>query len=265
MKTIAITSGKGGVGKTNVATNLAISLGKSKHRTALLDADLGLANADLVLGVAPTATLADVLFQGTPLKEALVPINDYVSLIPAASGIRELERLTPDKRSLLLRALDELEDEFDYLLIDTGAGIGDNVMFFCDFADAVLLVTIPEPTAITDAYAMIKLLSKNYGRNELSIVVNQAPSASAAATVHSKLGDVANRFLGIQLDMAGYLPVDHALPKAVAAQKSIVEADPRSPFSRATLTLAQKLHQRLLHHTATRRRELEGQHFASTK
>lgn len=241
MKSLAITSGKGGVGKTNVAVNLALALGARGARVLLLDADLGLANADVVLGLSPAATLADALFRGEDIRSVLVAVNDHVSLLPSSSGVLQLERLTPDRRAMLGDALDALTDEFDYLLVDTGAGLGETVIFFNDLVDGVLLVTVPEPSALTDAYAMIKVLSRSCGHTHLSLLVNQAASATSAAAVHERLADVAQRFLSVRVDMAGYVPTDPALLRAISQRKPVLELEPGAPSSRAVTALAAKV------------------------
>lgn len=241
MKSLAITSGKGGVGKTNIAANLGLCLGESRKRVLLLDADLGLANLDVMLGVNPTLTIANVLAGEKPLREVLIELTPYVDLVPASSGIRRLERLAPSQRVALAVELDSIVHEYDILLIDTGAGIGDNVLFFNDYADAVLVVTMPEPAALTDAYAIIKVLARSCHRRDLAVLVNQAASASVAAAVQSKLDEVSQRFLGLQPFAAGYLPTDPALLRAVATRTPVLQTEPHAPYSRGIRSLAARL------------------------
>lgn len=241
MKSLAITSGKGGVGKTNVAANLGLCLGAEGKRVLLLDADLGLASLDVMLGVNPSSTIADVLVGERTLPEVLIPLSEHVDLIPAGSGIRRLERLSASQRLELASALDELSPSYDLMIIDTGAGIGDNVLFFNDYATAVLVVTMPEPAALTDAYAMVKVLAHTCHRRDVAVLVNQAVSASVASAVQSKLEEVSQRFLNVQTFYAGYLPSDPALLRAVSARTPVFQMDPQAHFCRGIRALCGRL------------------------
>lgn len=241
MKSLAITSGKGGVGKTNVAANLGLCLGAEGKRVLLFDADLGLSNLDVMLGVNPTGTIADVLAGERTLPEILVPLSNQVDLVPAGAGIRRLERPSSSQRLELAAAIDGLAPNYDLLIIDTGAGIGDNVLFFNDYATAVLVVTMPEPAALTDAYAMVKVLAHTCHRRDVAILVNQAVSASVASAVQSKLEEVSQRFLNVQTFYAGYLPSDPALLRAVASRSPVMHTEPQAPFCRGIRALCGKL------------------------
>ncbi|MDD9965183.1 MAG: MinD/ParA family protein [Myxococcales bacterium] len=241
MKSISITSGKGGVGKTNISINLALALAKRGLRVLLLDADMGLANVDVLLGIHAERTLYDVVTNDLSLRDILVHVSDHLDLLPAHSGVLRLERLSDTDRTRLVDELDGLCEGYDALLIDTGAGIGENVLFFNDLADRVLLVTVPEPTALTDTYAMIKILNRSYGVDSMSLIVNQAATAAVAANVHEKLEEVSNRFLGLSLTLAGSLPSDPAVCSAVQARTAVLEHDGESPFARGIRAMAARL------------------------
>ena len=240
MKTVSITSGKGGVGKTNVTANLGLALARRGKRVLLLDADLGLANLDLIFGLRCDYTLFDVVEGRKRVEDVLLEGPEGVRLLPASSGILGLERLSVDQRVHLARQLQPFSESFDVLLIDTGAGLSDNVLFFNDYADGVLLVTAPEPTALTDAYALIKILSNTYRVDTMALVVNQVQSAVQAGEVHETLDGVCRKYLGLRIDNAGYLPADPELPQAVRAGRPALLRTPNGPFSRAIDVLASR-------------------------
>lgn len=254
MRSLSITSGKGGVGKTNVAVNTAIALADRGKRVLLFDADLGLANVDVVLGVSPQATLADVVAQDVPLGRALHHVRPNLDLMPATSGVLRLEHLSDDDRTYLATQLDTLSHSYDVLLIDTGAGIGDNVLFFNDIVDQVLLVTVPEPTALTDTYAMIKVLSRNYHVETMRVVVNQATSTAAASAVFDKLAEVSRRFLNVEVALAGSLPADPAVGASVQERSPALIRHPNCPFSRSVRAMSARLEDALSDQSPTRTR-----------
>lgn len=265
MKSLSITSGKGGVGKTNVAVNLALALADRGRRVLILDADLGLANIDILLGLRTQHTLYDVIAGTHALSDVVLRVRERVDLLPANSGVLRLERLTPDEHVRLATDLDALSDAYDVLLIDTGAGIGENVLFFNDLADQVLLVTVPEPTALTDTYAMIKILARTYGVEKMSVVINQAASEAAAATVHAKLSDVSRKFLGVEVELAGILPNDAAVPASVQARTAALSHNPNTAFSRAIRNLATSIEPRLGEGTPKRERGLWREWMTRTR
>jgi flagellar biosynthesis protein FlhG len=238
---IAITSGKGGVGKTNVAINLAVSLARLRHRVAILDADFGLGNVDVLLGLAPSAHIGHVLSGEKKIAEILVAGPRGVQLIPASSGMGQLTALTGLQWDRLGDALDEIADDFDYLIIDTGAGISGNVIDAIRIATRVLVVTSLEPTAVVDAYAVIKLLSTTDPAQEIGVVVNNARDASEAQLVFAQLEIATSRFLNRRITYFGFIAHDAAVRDAVLMQRPIVDHLPQSPASRCFRILASRL------------------------
>ncbi len=248
---IAVTSGKGGVGKSNVAVNLAIKLASAGKQVVLLDADLGLANADVLCNVDLPHNLSSVIARKKELAEVMVKVPGGFSLIGGASGLARMADLTDADRGRIVRALAELEERADIILIDTGAGISPNVLSFTRAADHVLVVTTPEPTAITDAYAVVKVVSKRdptksyyepAGRR-VSLLVNQAHSPAEAKWVYDKIAKVARQFLGVTLYDAGHVPSDDNVPAAVRRRLPFVLASPRCPATAAIVRLAMRLEQ----------------------
>jgi flagellar biosynthesis protein FlhG len=237
-RVIAVTSGKGGVGKTNVVANLAVALGRRGQRVVVIDADLGLANLDTLLGLHPRATLRHVLNGERSIREILLEGPAGVQIVPASSGFEDLTRLTNAQRFQLLDQVDTLEGAFDVLLLDTGAGISDNVLFFAAAAQETVVVVTPEPTSLTDAYAVVKVLSTRYAERTLSVLVNMARSEWEARRTFSHLARVADRFLQVSLRYLGNVPYDAELPQAVRRQKVLLDLAPGAPASRAFETLA---------------------------
>ncbi|TMA80414.1 MAG: MinD/ParA family protein [Deltaproteobacteria bacterium] len=238
-RTIAVASGKGGVGKTNIVANLAIALRRRGQRVIVVDADLGLANLDTLLGVNPRATLRHVLHGECPLRDVLVEGPAGIQIVPAASGFEELTQLTNAQRLLLLEQVDSLDGAFDVLLLDTGAGISSNVLFFAAAAHETMVVVTPEPTALTDAYALVKVLSTRYAEQRFAVVVNMARGEFEARRTFTHLSRVAERFLHVSLRWAGWVPFDAEVPEAVRRQRAVVELAPHAPVSRAFERLAQ--------------------------
>ncbi len=238
MQVIAVTSGKGGVGKTNVVANLAIALASSGKRVLMMDADLGLGNLDVLLGVVPRFTLEHVFSGERHLSEVMVAGPEGVMILPSSSGIQDLTVLTPDQQLLLVDELDRLALDVDYLLIDTGAGISSNVTYFAVAAQQILVVVSPEPTAITDAYALMKVLSTRYGEKYFRLLVNRAKSQREGLDVFRKIGAVADRYLNISIDYVGYVPNDDYVPMAVCRQRAVVDLFPQAPASQEFQRLA---------------------------
>lgn len=238
LQVLAITSGKGGVGKTNVVTNLAAALGRAGKRVVVLDADISLGNVDVLLGLVPEFTLEHVLAGEKHLVDILLPGPSGVGILPAGSGLAQLTSLDTDQQVSLQEEFNHLSVSMDYLLIDTGAGISSNVMFFSSAAKEILVVATPEPTSLTDAYALMKILSLHYGETRFRLVVNYARSNHEGAEVHRKLCRVSDRFLHISIDYVGWIPFDDYLPLAVCHQRAVVEQFPFAPSSRAFSKLA---------------------------
>ena len=247
---IAVTSGKGGVGKSNVAVNLAIKLASAGKQVVLLDADLGLANADVLCNVDLPHNLSSVIARKKDLHEVMVKVPGGFSLIGGASGLARMADLSDADRGRIVHALAELEERADIILIDTGAGISPNVLSFTRAADHVLVVTTPEPTAITDAYAVIKVLHRDAGgadpasmERRISLLVNQVRSPAEARVVHDRIAKVARQFLGVSVYDAGHVMADEAVPSAVRARQPFVLASPKSPASHCISQLAMRLEQ----------------------
>lgn len=252
---IAITSGKGGVGKSNVAVNLAIKLSAAGKRVVLLDADLGLANADVLCNVDLPLNLSHVIARKKDLHDVMVKAPGGFRLIGGASGLARMADLTDFERQRIVDALGELEETADIILIDTGAGISPNVLSFTRAADHVLVLTTPEPTAITDAYAVIKVISRGVGAGghaghggdepgrQISLLVNQVRSPGEARVVHERIAKVARQFLGVRVLDAGFLYADEQVPLAVRKRTPFVLASPRCPASQCVTQLAMRLEQ----------------------
>lgn len=242
VKVIAVTSGKGGVGKTNVVANLAFALASLNEKKVLvLDADLGLGNLDILLGLAPRHNLTDVIAGRKRIHEIIVEGPGGMKILPASSGIQEVTALSAGYRANLLTQLDELEQEIDYLLIDTAAGISSNVTFFNAAANEIVVVTSPEPTAITDAYALMKVMSRKYGASRFQLLVNSVKSETEAKGVYGKLSSVADRFLNITIDYLGFIQHDPTVTRAVREQRAIAEKYPGSPASLGFKRLARQV------------------------
>ncbi|MBM4113771.1 MAG: MinD/ParA family protein, partial [Phycisphaerae bacterium] len=238
---IAITSGKGGVGKSNLSVNLAIALARHGQRVALVDADLGLANADVLCGVQPLATLEQCLSLRRPLLECAVEVSSGFHLVPGASGVARLADMDPSDRSWLLGELASLAAGHDWLIIDTGAGIGANTVSFAAAADRVLVVTTPEPPSMADAYGMIKTLAPRTEPRTVELVVNQARDDEDAQGVWMRLDRVSRAFLTRSLPLAGWIPHDPSLPQAVRRRIPLLRQSPGCPSARRILRLAERL------------------------
>jgi flagellar biosynthesis protein FlhG len=240
-RVLAITSGKGGVGKSNVSVNLAARLASMGRKVVLLDADLGLANADVLCNVTIRANLAHVIAGRRELSDVIVDATGGFKLIPGASGLSQMANLSDFERARMVAMLRQLETEHDLLMIDTGAGIGPNVMSFLLAADELLVITTPEPTAITDAYAVIKAVSRQRETVPVSLLVNMARDRDEAVRVYEKIAAVSRRFLGVALSDAGHVLLDARVPAAVRKRVPFVLDAPQSPASLCLKQLAHKL------------------------
>jgi flagellar biosynthesis protein FlhG len=249
-RTIAVTSGKGGVGKTFVSANLAAALARRGRRVLVLDADLGLANLDVVLNLHPKITLHDVFTGKVNLEDAILPAPGGFSVLLAGSGLVEYSRLTPEVQTQLLRIIDTLAPRFDHILIDTGAGISDVVLYAVSLADDALVVVTPEPTSMTDAYATIKVLAAQQQRREIRLVVNQAGFVGEGRAIRNQLQLVVDRFvaptmpvgsMAPMLQLVGEIPLDPAVREAVQKRKLLLELLPGSAAAKAVEALAAKI------------------------
>ena len=246
-RVIAVSSGKGGVGKTNVVANLAFALTRLGEKVLVWDADLSLANLDILLGLTPRYTIEHLLSREKSLREILVEGPGGMTILPASSGVQELADLDENQKLFLLTELESLAENVDILLIDTGAGISSNVLYFNMAAEEVIVVVTPEPTSITDAYALMKVLSTRHQKRHFAILVNSAQTGPEAKEVFRKISRVVDRFLGdVSLDYAGFIPFDEKLPAAVKQQRPVLEAFPQASSSRSFMEVARALREKPL-------------------
>ncbi|MBF0537981.1 MAG: MinD/ParA family protein [Nitrospirae bacterium] len=241
VRTIAVASGKGGIGKTNVVANLAIALQKQGRKVLILDADLGLSNIDVLLHLAPRYNIQHVLEGDMKLKDIMVEGPYGIKILPATSGVQEMTALDEFQRLRFLEEFESLEEDINVLLIDTAAGISENVAFFCIAAQEIIIVTSPQPTAITDAYALIKVLYTRYQEKSLSVLVNSATDETEAKEVFNRLFKTVEQFLHISLDYLGFIPFDDAVTKSVMKQRAFVDAFPDCKAAKKITELAEKL------------------------
>jgi len=240
-QTIAVTSGKGGVGKTNLAVNLATVLAALNRKVVLLDADMGLANADIICNVQPRFNLAHVVAGQKTLAEVRAPVPAVFSLVAGASGLARMADLTEGDRHRLLLELETLQESADVLIIDTGAGIGRNVLAFTAAADHIVVVTTPEPTAITDAYAVIKVLVRCGTAGAMSLLVNQVQSREEAKMVHERIAGVCRQFLKTDVTFGGYVVTDAAVSAGVRNRSPFVLQAPRSAAAQCVVAWANRM------------------------
>ena len=243
----AVTSGKGGVGKTFIAANLAAALARRGERVLVLDADLGLANLDVVLNLYPKITLHDVFTGKAELNDAILPAPGGFSVLLAGSGLVEYSRLTTEVREQLLAVIQKVAPRFDHILLDTGAGISDVVLYAVSLADEVLVVATPEPTSLTDAYATIKVLATQQQRRVIRLVVNQASRAGEGRVIRGQLQQVVDRFVSngtdtpLRLELLGEVPHDPAVREAVQRRQLLLDTMPGCAAATALGGIAEKL------------------------
>lgn len=240
-RTIAVTSGKGGVGKTNLSTNLAIQLAHSGERVIVFDADLGLANIHMMLGVSPRLLLTDVLNGSHSVRDILCDACPGVRIISGGSGMDALANLSTAEYQTFARSLREVEDLADVLLVDTGAGLSQNVLAFVLAVDEAIVVTTPDPTAIADAYATIKVIVRERPDEIIHLVVNMAANETEANRVRERLELVTRRFLKAEIDYIGYIPLDNSVRAGVRAQQPFVVGSPHSAAARAVVHICDSL------------------------
>ncbi|MEK6642383.1 MAG: MinD/ParA family protein [Planctomycetota bacterium] len=243
-RVLAIASGKGGVGKTNIAVNLSLALARRGRRVVLVDADIGTANVDVLFNVQSRFDLSHVVQRKKRLDEITVKIDPGLRFVPGASGLADVTDLAPQDRIVLLDEMSRLETQCDLLLLDCGAGISQNVLAFAGAADEILVVTTPEPTALTDAYALIKVLHRAACPALYSLVVNQAESQREAHAVYERLAATAERFLGLRISAAGQVLRDPCVPLAVRQRAPFFRQYPRCPASTCVAALAERVDRR---------------------
>lgn len=241
IRVIAVTSGKGGVGKTNIATNLGVALASMGQRVALLDADMGLANVDVLLGIYPQYNLSHVLAGEKTLQEIMLEGPKGLQVIPASSGIQQMSELSSMEQAAIIRAFSAIDENLDVLIVDTAAGISGSVVNFARACQEVVVVVCDEPTSLTDAYAFIKLLNRDYGLYQFHILTNMVQSARQGQNLFVKLTRVTDRYLDVTLNFAGAVPYDEALRKAVQKQTALLEAFPDSKAARSISGIARQI------------------------
>jgi len=243
VQVIAVSGGKGGVGKSNISVNLSIALAELRRRVVLLDADLSLANVDVLLGLKAEHTLADVLAGTHSLADVLVTGPAGVRIVPAASGVQRMASLGPAEHAGLINAFNDLSDQVDVLVIDTAAGISETVVSFLRAANEIIIVVCDEPSSITDAYALIKLLNKEYQVQRFRVIANMTRTAQEGANMFNKLNSVCERFLDVGLQFLGSVPFDENVRKSVQKQKALLEFAPTSKAAIAIRNLARTVDQ----------------------
>lgn len=239
VRVIAIGGGKGGVGKTNVAVNCAIALAQQGQRVAILDADFGLANVDVLLSLSARRTIEQLLDGECSLQELMITGPEGVKIIPASSGTRRLTRLSDLEQAGLIRAFSSLAEHIDVLIVDTAAGIADAVLTFASACQEVVMVLCNEPSSLTDVYAQIKLLHRDFGRRRFRILANMVADENEGRLLVEKLATVCQQFLPVNVLYSGSIPFDPALRQAVKEQRAVVEHSPSAPASRAFRAFAQ--------------------------
>jgi len=240
---LAVTSGKGGVGKTNIVANLSVSLSELGKKVVVLDADFGLANLDVLLGLTPRFHLGDVLFGKKTLTEIMVQGPKGIRIIPASSGLQRMSELTLAQRNHLVESFTNLDSDTDYFIIDTAAGISRNVIHFLLSAQEVIVVSSPEPTAIVDAYAVIKIILTEDNNKKIQVLINSVERAEDAHEVFCQINSVAKRFLNREIDYLGHIERDFHVPQAVCSRMLVTHRFPNAPASRCFRELAHRMAQ----------------------
>ncbi|MGR9106361.1 MAG: MinD/ParA family protein [Gammaproteobacteria bacterium] len=241
VRVFAVTSGKGGVGKTNVSVNLGTALAESGHSVVLFDADMGLANVDVLLGLSPRYNFFHVLEGTKSLAEVIVRGPSGLMLVPGASGIQKMAELSPTEQAAVIRSFSEFEEDIDVLIVDTAAGISSNVVNFAKACQEVVVVVCDEPTSLTDAYAFIKLLNRDHGLGRFQVLTNRMASAEQGRTLFTKLCKVTDQFLDVNLSFLGAVPEDSYLRQSVQKQVPVVQLYAQSPSAQAFRNIARKI------------------------
>ncbi|HNS57258.1 MAG TPA: MinD/ParA family protein [Smithellaceae bacterium] len=241
VRMISVTSGKGGVGKTNIAANLAYLLSRMNQKIMILDADAGLANIDVILGINSLYNLSHVLNGERTLADTLVEGPGGIKILPSASGIPEMAELSRGQKLTLIDELNNLNDSLDFMFIDTGAGISSNVMYFNMAAREIIVVTSPEPTALTDAYALIKVLYQRHAKKRFRLIVNMVRNPTEAKEVYDRLSNATDQFLNLTIEYLGYVLLDEKVKQAVLQQKAVAEIYPNSSAAQCLVRIAKEI------------------------
>lgn len=244
VRVMAVTSGKGGVGKTNLSVNIGIALCDMGRRVALLDADMGLANVDILLGMYPEFNLSHVLKGEKTLTEIMLEGPSGLKIIPAASGMQHMSDMSTVQQAAIIHAFSDIDRDTDVLIVDTAAGISASVVNFARACQEIIVVVCDEPTSLTDAYAFIKLLNRDYGLVSFNVVANMVPSPQHGRALFSKLTKVTDRYLDVALNYVGAVPFDEYLRKSVQKQNPVVKAFPQSKAALAIKSLAREIDSR---------------------
>lgn len=246
-RVIAVTSGKGGVGKTNIVANAAVSLSRMGKRVVIIDADVGLANIDIIFNLRPEFNIRHVISSEKTLKEVMVQSEHGVMILPGGSGFADLTQLGEGEKLNLLTEFESLADQADIIFVDTGAGISANVLYFNSACDDCVVIATNEPTSITDAYAMMKVMSREYGTKYFKLIVNMVDSATEAKKVYGSLSGALDKFLkNVVLEYVGHIPFDRQLQQAVQKRGLVMDRFPDSASARAIHEIAVNLSRRPL-------------------
>jgi len=238
---ICVSSGKGGVGKTSITVNLAVALAQAGRRVLLVDGDLGLANVDIALGLSVTHTVRETVEEGRALTDILVSIEPNFFVLPASSGVPEMASLSEEEQAFLTNALEDIMGDFDYVLIDCAAGIGESVLWFNRWADHSAVILAPDPTSMTDAYALIKVMAAQFSRREFYLIVNNVKTQKEGRELFASMGAVLKNFLQIEPELIGMLPSDPVVSKGIRAQRPFLLNAPEAKASKAVRALAQQI------------------------
>ena len=242
LRVLAVSSGKGGVGKTNVVANLAYALSKQGKKVLVVDADLGLNNIDILLGLAPKHHIGHVLSGEKTVDQIIIKGPGDIRVLPAGDGLQELPHLDTEKKMVLMDELDRVSNKYDYLIFDTGAGISANVTYFCSAAHEILLIATTEPTSLTDVYALIKILNTKHAQKYFRVIINSVSSEKEAQMVFRNLTAVTDKFLrGVSIEYMGFIFQDPNVPKAVRQQRPFMEVYPYSKVSQCVNDLSRKI------------------------
>ena len=239
-RSIAITSGKGGVGKSSIVSNMAYLLSMMRKSTYILDADLALGNIDIMLGMVPKFNIRDLINGTKSMKDIIVDGPFGIKIIPATSGISEFSNLSMDEKNILLSSFQDIPD-YDFLLMDTSAGISSNVVYFNAISEDVFVILTPDPASLTDSYATIKVLSRETGRRDFQIIVNMVRDEKEALDIYKKILLVTDRFLNISLDFVGYIPLDKNVNMAIKKQRLWAESFPETFATKALMQICNRL------------------------
>lgn len=239
-KSIAITSGKGGVGKSSIVSNMAYLLSSMRKSTYILDADLALGNIDIMLGMVPKFNIRDLINGTKSMSDIIVDGPFGIKIIPATSGISEFSNLSMDEKNILLSSFQDIPD-YDFLLMDTSAGISSNVVYFNAISQDVFVIITPDPASLTDSYATIKVLNRETGRRDFQIIVNMVRDEKEALDMYKKILLVTDRFLNISLDFVGYIPLDKNVNMAIKKQRLWAENFPETYATKALMQICNRL------------------------